>query len=250
MLDGTEKGLEEQFTISSGSGLEVHFNEVIKSLNYFFCTDFDSNAKNIISIDFSNFNWSNLNRMYYLFKGCSSLPSIDFSNYDLSKVIDMRYAFDSCSSLESVTLPKNLSSVEQMENMFSECTSLVSIDLSNIDLPKVTNMKFMFSGCSKLEIVIFPETTQNLPDTSYMFQSCTALKSIDFSNADLSKVTSMDYMFMGCTLLESVTFPENLQNLGTIKYAFSSCSSLKSIDFSNCNLTKLTYLNYMFESCT
>ena len=250
VLDGTEKGLEEEFTISSGSGLEVHFNEVIKSLDYFFYTDYDSNAKNITSVDFSNFNWSNLNRMYYLFKGCSSLASIDFSNYDLSKVIDMRYAFDSCSSLKSVTLPKNLSSVEQMENMFSQCTSLVSIDLSNIDLSKVTNMKSMFYGCSKLEIVIFPETTQNLPDTSYMFQSCTALKSIDFSNADLSKVASMDNMFMGCTLLESVTFPENLQNLGTIKYAFSSCSSLKSIDFSNCNLTKLTYLNSMFESCT
>ena len=250
VLGGEDKGLEEQFTISSSSGLEVHFNEVIKSFGYFFYPSYDSNAKNIISVDFSNFNWSNLNNMYYLFKDCSALKSVNFSNYGLSKVTNMGYAFGSCSSLESVTLPKNLSSVEQMENMFSQCTSLVSIDLSNIDLPKVTNMKFMFSGCSKLEIVIFPETTQNLPDTSYMFQSCTALKSIDFSNADLSKVASMDNMFMGCTLLESVTFPENLQNLGTIKYAFSSCSSLKSIDFSNCNLTKLTYLNSMFESCT
>ena len=37
VLGGDEKGLEEQFTISSSSGLEVHFNEVIKSLNYFFC---------------------------------------------------------------------------------------------------------------------------------------------------------------------------------------------------------------------
>ena len=250
VLGSEDKGPQESFTISSSSGLEVHFNEVIKSLDYFFSKDYDSNAINIISVDFSNFNWSNLNRMDYLFKGCSSLASIDFSNYDLSKVIDMKNAFYFCSSLKSVTLPKNLSSVEEMEYMFSECTSLVSIDLSNIDLPKVTNMKYMFSRCSKLEIVIFPETTQNLPDTSNMFQSCTALKSIDFSNADLSKVTSMDFMFKGCTLLESVTFPENLQNLVTIKYAFSSCTSLKSIDFSNCNLTKLTYLNFMFESCT
>ena len=250
VLGSEDKGPQESFTISSSSGLEVHFNEVIKSLDYFFSKDYDSNAINIISVDFSNFNWSNLNRMNYLFKGCSSLASIDFSNYDLSKVIDMKYAFYLCSSLKSVTLPKNLSSVEEMEYMFSECTSLVSIDLSNIDLPKVTNMKYMFSRCSKLEIVIFPETTQNLPDTSNMFLSCTALKSIDFSNADLSKVTSMDFMFEGCTLLESVTFPENLQNLETIEYAFSSCSSLKSIDFSNCNLTKLTYLNFMFKSCT
>jgi len=192
VLGSEDKGPQESFTISSSSGLEVHFNEVIKSLDYFFCKYYDPNAINIISVDFSNFNWSNLNRMYYSFQGCSSLASIDFSNYDLSKVIDMKYAFYLCSSLKSVTLPKNLSSVEEMEYMFSECTSLVSIDLSNIDLPKVTNMKYMFSRCSKLEIVIFPETTQNLPDTSNMFQSCTALKSIDFSNADLSKVTAMD----------------------------------------------------------
>ena len=192
VIDGVEQNLEVQFTISQGLGLVVYFNEVIESFGKFFSPKDDSFAQKIISVDFSHFNWTNLNNMYQLFNGCSGLKSIDFSNCDLSKVTNMNEAFYSCSSLESVTLPKNLSNVIEMSFTFSLCTSLVSIDLSNIDLSKVTNMQKMFSECSKLEFVTFPETTQNLPDASKMFLSCTTLKSIDFSNADLSKVTAMD----------------------------------------------------------
>jgi surface protein len=61
-----------------------------------------------------------------------------------------------------------------MGNMFSNCSSLTSVDLSNFDTSNVTNMEFMFRNCS-------------------------SLTSIDLSSFDISNVTSMMSMFSGCT---------------------------------------------------
>ena len=54
--------------------------------------------------------------------------------------------------------------------MFTDCSSLTTIDLSNFDTSSVTDMKSMFHGCSKLI-------------------------SINLSNFNTSKVTSMNDMF-------------------------------------------------------
>ena len=75
------------------------------------------------------------------------------------------------------------------------------------------------------------------------------ITSIDLSNCDLSKVTTMSNTFYSCSSLESVVFPENMQNVGVMEQAFTRCSSLKSIDFSKCNLTNVLNMNYMFQYC-
>ena len=40
------------------------------------------------------------------------------------------------------------SQVTDMGNMFSECSSLTSINLFNFDTSNVTTMRSMFNGCS------------------------------------------------------------------------------------------------------
>ena len=249
MVNNEVKDLDSQFTIPSNTGLEVYFEGAINSFEYFFSVEEDNNANFIFTVNFSHFNWSNFTNMHYLFKGCKGLKSIDLSNSDLSKVTDMRSAVKGCSSLESFTFPKNLQNVLSMEDIFYECSKLQSINLSNLDLSKITRMNNMFFGCSSLRSVTFPENLPNLKLIDRMFHSCTGLKSIDLSKFDLSKVTYMDEFFYGCTSLESVTFPENLQNVKAMKYMFKSCTSLKSIDLSNCNLTFVENMNCFFQDC-
>ena len=249
MVNNEVKDLDSQFTIPSNAGLEVYFEGAINSFEYFFSVEEDNNANFIFTVNFSHFNWSNFTNMHYLFKGCKGLKSIDLSNSDLSKVTDMRSAVKGCSSLESFTFPKNLQNVLSMEDIFYECSKLQSINLSNLDLSKITRMNNMFFGCSSLRSVTFPENLPNLKLIDRMFHSCTGLKSIDLSKFDLSKVTYMDEFFYGCTSLESVTFPENLQNVKAMKYMFKSCTSLKSIDLSNCNLTFVENMNCFFQDC-
>ncbi len=63
-----------------------------------------------------------------------------------------------------------------MGGMFVSCEALTSLDLSNFDTSKVTDMHDMFSGCE-------------------------ALTSLDLSNFDTSKVTDMSGMFSDCEVL-------------------------------------------------
>lgn len=57
-----------------------------------------------------------------------------------------------------------------MYQMFNDCRSLTSLDVSQFDTSKVTNM-------------------------GYMFFNCNLLTSLDVSNFNTSNVTRMDTMF-------------------------------------------------------
>ena len=64
----------------------------------------------------------------------------------------MRYMFSDCSSLESIDLSSfNTTNVNNMSGMFSNCSSLKSIDLSSFNTTNVKDMSYMFSGCSSLK---------------------------------------------------------------------------------------------------
>ena len=63
--------------------------------------------------------------------------------------------------------------------MFYACMNLTSLDLSNFDTNKVTNM-------------------------SYMFNNCISLTSLDLSNFDTSNVTNMSSMFNECNNLTTI----------------------------------------------
>ena len=75
---------------------------------------------NILEIDFSNFNSSQVENMADMFYGCSSLTSINFNNF-------------------------NTKSVTSMSQMFYCCSQLQSLDLSNFETSSVTSMYRMFS---------------------------------------------------------------------------------------------------------
>ena len=64
-----------------------------------------------------------------------------------------------------------------MCDMFSGCSSLTSIDLSNFNTQKVTDMSYMFSDCISLtNIDLSNFNTQKVIDISYMFSGCSYFK--------------------------------------------------------------------------
>ena len=61
------------------------------------------------------------------------------------------YMFSDCSSLISLDLLNfNTQNVTDMKYMFYNCRSLISLDLSNFNTKNVTDMYYMFSDCSSL----------------------------------------------------------------------------------------------------
>ena len=156
--------------------------------------------------------------------------------------------FHGCSSLESIDLSNfNTSKVTDMGYMFYYCSSLKSIDLSNFDTSKVTDMDAMFYGCSSLEFIDLSNfVTSNVIDMGHMFKGCSSLESIDLSNFDTSKVTDMGFMFKGCSSLLSI----DLSYFNMIKCnsydRFLDISSIKYINLYYFKNDKI--LSYYFDN--
>ena len=110
------------------------------------CNSMFSGCSNILTMDFSNFDTSEVTDMGSMFSGCSSLKFLDLSNFNTSSVTNMMRMFYGCSSLESINLYNfDTSKVISMYSMFEECSSIKYLNLANFNTSKV-NVLFQ---CSK-----------------------------------------------------------------------------------------------------
>ena len=191
-------------------------NITIKWNNYFVtCGCMFLDLDNIIRVDLSHFDASQITDMRFMFSGCTSLTSINFENLNTSKVTIVRSMFDSCISLTSLNLNGfDTSSISVMIDMFNNCSSLKSLDLSNFDTTEVTTMDGMFKYCTSLKSLDLnnfnTKKTQNMKN---MFYGCSSLIFLNIDNFDTSRVRYMDSMFYGCNSLITL----DLNNFDTTK---------------------------------
>ena len=141
------------------------------------------------------------------------------------------------------------SEVTDMRYMFAGCSSLTSLDLSNFDTSKVTDMRYMFVGCSSLTSLDLSNfDTSKVTDMRYMFAGCNSLTSLDVSNFDTSKVTSMGDMFSRCESLTSLDVSKfNTSKVTNMSAMFYACNSLTSLDLRNFDTSNVTDMSAMFN---
>ena len=142
-----------------------------------------SELSNVIEIDLSGIDTSDMKDMSFMFSCCPRLKSLDLSSFDTSKVTDMSDMFSNCYSLTSLDLSRfDTSNVTNMEHMFWNCQELKVLDLSSFDTAKVQSMASMFDGCSRLrDLDLSSFDMPNVVNTSKMFDCCSSLKSISVS---------------------------------------------------------------------
>ena len=123
---------------------------------------------------------------------------------------------------------------------------------NNFNTSKVTNMFYMFSGCSSLtSLDISSFNTSNVTNMAYVFNECQSLTSLDLSNFNTSKVTDMGTMFRLCVSLTFLNLKSfNTSNVLNMFGLFMACSSLTSLDLSNFNTSKVTDMYGMFSGCS
>ena len=211
------------------------------------------NCSSLISLNLANFNTSQVQNMNRMFCRCSSLISLNLTNFDTSNVIDMAYMFLNCFSLESLDLTNfNTSKVQQMEYMFYYCLKLSSLIIINFDTSKVKDMNNMFCNCRKLESLNLSNfNTSIVENMEYMFARCFELRWLNLSTFNTSNVKEMNVMFYSCSSLSNL----NLSNFDTSQVKnmtnmFNNCSSLTSLDLSNFNISKVNNMDMMFYNCS
>lgn len=108
-----------------------------------FCTKLES-------LDLSRFKTNNAVMMNDMFAGCKSIKFLNLSSFDTSSVQGFESMFSLCHSLEELDLSNfDTSNARCMARMFSQCKNLTTLHLT-FDVPKVSDLRGMFEGCSSL----------------------------------------------------------------------------------------------------
>ena len=107
------------------------------------------------------------------------------------------------------------SKMTDMSGMF-EGSCFTSLDLSSFDTSQAQYMHFMFSGASNLKNIKFGNkfNTSKITNFRAMFQRCTFLESLDLSQFDMSNATNTTLFITGNISLDSIKTP----NEYVIKY--------------------------------
>ncbi len=166
---------------------------------------------------------------------------------------NINYMFSDCSSLISIDLSHfNSSNVTNMRSLFLKCSSLKNVNFTNFDTYNVINMRGLFYGCSSLETLDLSHfKTNNTKNMCSMFLNCSSLKMLNLSNFDTENVYDMQCMFYGCSSLKSLDISSfNPKNVINMREMFDKCSSLSSLDLSKFNAENVTDLSGMFYKCS
>jgi surface protein len=115
-----------------------------------------------------------------------------------------------------------------MDSMFSGCSAVSSLNISHFDYSNVTNMNYMFYGCSNLSGTLTMGGNNKVTDMSEMFYGCSKLTKIDLTNLQLDLVTNMDNMFYGCASLKEIRMggnPAKITASSNVDYMFNNITT-------------------------
>lgn len=226
---------------------KVYLN--VDSSLMFYPGDDGQKIKNILEIDPSNFDTSNVTNMHAMFYGMSNLTNLNLSNFDTSKVTDMAGMFANMPNLVTLNLSSfDTSKVIVMNSMFYNMSKLTALDLSNFNTPQVTDMNHMFYNTSNLTALNLSSfDTSKVKNMAHMFHEMSKLTTLNLSNFDTSKVTSMTEMFSGASALVSLDLSNfNTSNVTDMTSMFAKTANLKNLNLVSFNTEKVRNMSGMF----
>ncbi|MBO4904902.1 MAG: BspA family leucine-rich repeat surface protein [Lachnospiraceae bacterium] len=220
---------------------------------------------NLVSVDLSELDTSNVKVMRAMFEGCKKLVTVDVSRFITSNVTDMSRLFMNCRTVKTLNVSGfDTSNVTDMSYMFYECRSLETLDISHFNTSNVTSMEGMFAstfdtddghgvdieggGNALTYLDVSHFDTSNVIDMSSMFAGCIHLKTLDISKFNTSKVTDMSSMFSDCYEVEALDVSGfDTSNVVGMRAMFCGCNKVKTLDVSKFNTSRVKDMSSMFQ---
>ena len=138
---------------------------------------------------------------------CVLLKSSKNSEYKTYRLTDLTsYKIEENNSKEFIEIIFiNMSGITDMSYMFSGCSEIKELNLDNFDTSKVTNMSCLFYGCESLTSIpdISEWNTSNVTDMSCMFSDCYNLPIVpNLEIWNISKVVNYHDIFHYAPMLQ------------------------------------------------
>ena len=168
-----------------------------------------------------------------------------------AKFSSITHWFSSMSKLKTIEglAYFDTSKVTTAKLTFLGCSSLETIDLSSLSMPKLQDAYGMFMGCGAKTIKLFQSGNQ-ITRTEMMFMECESLESLDLNDLNTSQVTTMEKMFNGCTNLASIDLSSfDTGNVNNMSLMFAGCKALVNLDVNSFDTHNVTLMNGMFADC-
>ena len=157
-----------------------------------------------------------------LFVKCNNIIQIDLSKFDCSNVLSCNLMFAYCSNVKEINLGKlDFSLVTDFSHMFHGCNNLVNLDVTNFNTKNSKSFYQMFRYCYNLKKIDVSKFNSSKCETiNLMFQDCKNITEIDMINWDMSnlkyageyhKDNPIDYLFDGCSKLKKIKISGNLK---------------------------------------
>ena len=165
-----------------------------------------------------------------IFSNCSLLERVDFSTWEEFYVLYATHGgfFSNCTSLTSVKLPKRIRG--SLHQAFFNTPMLRSLDFSNTEIVDIASCEYAFRQ--------------------------SGIESLDISDWDLSKTTTMADMLCGCTQLKTISGFSNLNTplctkaSGCFAGITDDITQYESLDISGWTLADGASVNLMFNRNT
>jgi hypothetical protein len=178
---------------------------------------------------------TSLNNIGSLFQNCRTLTSVTFPA-TLNSVTTMASTFSGCINLTSITLPTSMSACNTINAAFFGCVKLRSITLPNI-LAQNTIFTEAFRNCVALTTITFPGASQLalITNISFMFNGCSNLVTIN--NFDKIGSLTATPLIDGSSLLNnqliSISFRGPYSVLGLNGFTSTSKANVQSVRLLN-----------------
>ncbi len=137
--------------------------------------------------------------------------------------------------------------------LFANLPNVTNIDgLANLNLTGVTDISWMFAGCSQL--VALDVNSWDVSQVTKMqatFQNCAKLATVNVANWDTHSVQYLIDTFNGASSLTSLPVGKwNTSKVATLMRTFTDCTSLTSLDVANWDTRLVTNMSAMFRGMT
>lgn len=204
----------------------------VTSLSYTF-----SGCKKLTSFNISMFNTSKVKYMEGLFSNCTALRSINLNNIDTSQVIDISFMFALTPNLRTISGLNNFNTqnVKYVVGLFYD-SGMESIDISNWDLSKVTNVSVGSSSSAMSSVsYTFCDVNSIKKNSDQLVNGGTSQPAIVLEQRFLQpwfSDMSSTGLFFNCVNLKEIKAPKLMPNI-TIPIEMNSIYFMWVIDDNN-----------------
>ena len=194
-------------------------------------------------------NVKNLKDARYMFYQCIVVEEITLTG-DFNNIETTEFMFNECNNLKNINLRRsNFASNSDWTNaqqMFNGCHSLQTdpLDDAYMKTNRLTSVVGMYKDCKSLtEISFFNQSYWGFTDLRYIaccFDGCSNLNNINLGYLSYvsEQITNLYNLFNGCTRLSSVDFSDwKLNSVENYEGMFDGCDSLYQINLNNTNCT-------------